>query len=190
MIQKTDFVKSKYDSYGTTQWRKYTKLTDKDKKTIESLKDCIGQEVDFFYRGKYIPMKIMAVITKPNETYNYPLLDEKGQLQVNGLNELIQLSYGSYPYQIRLDYTDDKPREWEGLWTIAVEKIKKKRRIEDYFNCTACNSIGSIKVIHSFTKENEKVDIKKCSTCKHQYYIKNLSTLQNSSRLGKLTISN
>lgn len=80
-------------------YRKYKKLTQEQKDKIESLKS--GQLVKYQRGTKTVDMIVMCVTTD-------------------------NANYKSYPYDIRLNYSDYKTnfkREWEGFWTMNIDKI-------------------------------------------------------------------
>lgn len=57
--------------------------------------------------------------------------------------------------------------------------MKQKKQItKKSFDCRECNTTGSVKMIHTFDGEYNTVLIKKCTHCKHQYYLKQLFKLE------------
>lgn len=73
---------------------------------LEQLKQKEGEIVEYFYRGKYRQYKLVAV-----------QLDEHKIIKND-------ISYHAEVGKFRLDYIDDKIREWGGFWTDKISNIK------------------------------------------------------------------
>jgi hypothetical protein len=102
-LDKTDFMRDKFDAYGYRQWLEYRKLSISQKICIENLRSWHGKLVEFKYRNKTNIMRVEAVILHPNETIG---------------------DYGAYPYQFRLNWTDGKKRQHQGFWTNKIDNLK------------------------------------------------------------------
>lgn len=124
-LTKEDFVQDQWDSYGKRMYKRYLNMSESEINKYYDLKRSVGSYVDFLYRNRIHKMKIMAVCTEPKEYYTYPILLPDGNLQYNNLGELIEDKYCSSPFEIRLNYTDNKIREWKGFWTKNIDNILK-----------------------------------------------------------------
>ena len=71
--------------------------------TLAELKKLEGQDVEYLFRDKYRRMNMAAVQTDENR---------------------IKGCYKGYVGEVRLNYTDGKPREWDGFWTNKLDRIR------------------------------------------------------------------
>ena len=70
---------------------------------LQRLKKHEGEVVEYLYRGKYRKMTLAAV-----------------QVEEGRINEI----YESYIGEVRLNYLDNKQREWDGFWTNKIDRIR------------------------------------------------------------------
>lgn len=122
-----DFITDEYDTYGKSMYKQYLKLSNDQRTKIIDLKSKTGETVNFLYRNKIRPMKIMAVCLFKGDVTSYPLLDADGNFEYDSTCKLFERSFRGYPFQFRLNYIDEsKFRSYDGFWTNKIDNIQYK----------------------------------------------------------------
>lgn len=73
---------------------------------LKELKLKEGENVEYLYRGKYRLFKLIAVQTEE-------------EIMIRD-----SLHYRGNIGDFRLNYVDNKPREWAGFWTNKIDRIR------------------------------------------------------------------